>query len=200
MIKKVNIVVFDFDGTLSGRDANVMFIKYCFAHSLRPWLWSPIIGLSYFIMKYKLGDATLCRNIMRRFMTQKYVKKLQPGFIKQHKMERFGWAAEQVEKERVAGNTVLLISRGADWMIPKLVSDIKFDGIITSKTVSGKPWKMTFFNYGENKVISFDNWVKRNKLAPVLIRSYGDSHADRFIMARAQERIWIDPKTGLRRE
>ena len=30
MLKKVDVVVFDFDGTLSGLDSNVEFAKYCF--------------------------------------------------------------------------------------------------------------------------------------------------------------------------
>jgi phosphoserine phosphatase len=32
-----------------------------------------------------------------------------------------------------------------------------------------------------------------------LVRSYGDSRADRFIMARATEQVWINPKTGTRK-
>ena len=36
MLKKTDVVLFDFDGTLSARDSNVEFARYCMRHSIRP--------------------------------------------------------------------------------------------------------------------------------------------------------------------
>ena len=44
MLNKQDVVVFDFDGTLSARDTSVEFAKYCFRHSARPWLYLPLMG------------------------------------------------------------------------------------------------------------------------------------------------------------
>ena len=45
MMKKVNVVLFDFDGTLSALDSNIEFARYCFRHSIRPWLYLPLIAV-----------------------------------------------------------------------------------------------------------------------------------------------------------
>lgn len=46
MLMKQDVVVFDFDGTLSARDSNVEFGRYCFRHSVRPWLFLPLMGVA----------------------------------------------------------------------------------------------------------------------------------------------------------
>ena len=43
MLQKKDIVIFDFDGTLSAGDTNREFFKYCFRHSLRPWFYMPSV-------------------------------------------------------------------------------------------------------------------------------------------------------------
>ena len=58
MLKKQKVVIFDFDGTLSAKDANAQFMKYCFKHSLRPWLFLPMVLfgviLSFLIVKIQM--------------------------------------------------------------------------------------------------------------------------------------------------
>lgn len=196
MSKKVNVVVFDFDGTLSASDANFEFGRYCFKHSLRPWLFLPIflVGLTmYYINKY----SRVSRELMRLFVTQKMVKKFAPIVIKEHKLRRFGWAAERVASERAAGNICILISAGPDYLVPVLVRDMKFDVVITSQMYKTRPWKYKFMCWGPNKVVALDTWAKKNKIVPHVVRSYGDSKSDKYIMELADTEIWINRKTGL---
>ena len=68
MLKKVDIVVFDFDGTLSALDSNVEFAKYCFRHSVRPWLFLPLMGVSAIAASIK-PDGIWWRENIRRFLT-----------------------------------------------------------------------------------------------------------------------------------
>ena len=193
--KQVNVVIFDFDGTLSAHDANYEFGKYCFRHSLRAWLFLPItaFGMSF---RYVAPNAKWWRQIGRRFINAKMVKRLSPGFIAQHKLNRFGWAAERVAAERAAGNVVILISASPNYLLRPLVADMDFDDVICSEMYADKPWKYHFLCYNKNKVVAFNKWAKKNKIAPRVVRAYSDSKSDLPIMELAAEQVWIDRKTG----
>lgn len=198
MLQKKDVVVFDFDGTLSASDTNTEFFKYCFKHSIRPWLFLPCVIAG--IIGSKLNrDGIWWRQTIRCFITPKMIHNFSHDFIKLHKRNRFGWAADQVAKEKSAGNKVILISASPDYFINKLVSDMKFDAVISSRMNAEKPWKYEFLCWRKNKVIAMDNWAREHKYIPNVIRSYSDSKYDMPIMEIAKEQVWIDPKTGLRK-
>ena len=93
--RKVNVVIFDFDGTLSAHDANYEFGKYCFKHSLRAWLFLPItlFGMSF---RHIAPNAAWWRQIGRRFINAKMVKRLAPDFIKQHKKSIYVYGFQNI--------------------------------------------------------------------------------------------------------
>ena len=196
MFKKANVVVFDFDGTLSASDSNLAFGRYCFRHSCRPWLFLPVflVGLIGYYINQR---SKWSREVMRCFTTPKMVEKFAPIAIREHKLKRFGWAKAQVAKEHAAGNICILISAGPDYMVPKLVCDMKFDAVITSKMNKKQPWKYEFMCWGPDKVVALDRWAKKNKIIPHVVRAYGDSPSDKYIMNMADTEIWINRKTGL---
>jgi len=196
MLKKVNVVVFDFDGTLSASDSHIEFGRYCFRHSIRPWLYLPLflIGVAVYALNH---HSRWSREVMRRFVTPKMIKKFAPAVIHEHKMRRFGWAAERVAAEHAAGNTCILISAGPDYLVPALVRDMKFDAVITSEMEKSRPWKYKFMCWGPNKVVALDNWAKKNKIIPHVVRAYGDSPSDKYIMDLADTPVWINRKTGI---
>lgn len=198
MLQKVNVVVFDFDGTLSASDSNFEFGKYCFKHSIRPWLFLPVIFVAQ-IGRILNPSGIWWRQTMRRFLTENMVKELSGKMIVEHKQRRFGWAKDQVAKEHRAGNKVVLISASTNYLIPKLVADMKFDAVFTSQMEQAKPWRYKFLCWGNNKVIALDNWAKENKYIPNVVRAYSDSKSDLPIMEIAKEQVWIDKKTGLRK-
>ena len=197
-MKNINLVIFDFDGTISSGDTNVGFGRYCFAHTLRPWLFLPLMGVAYIIKKIVPG--CICwRQMMRMFLTKKMVKKYANDFIKMHRQNRFGWVAERIEFERSQKNTkVILISASADFMILKLVRDLDFDAVIHSKMDKKYPWKFKFFCYCKNKVVALNEWLSKNNYNANIVRSYSDNISDVPIQSTAHEQVWIDPKTGIR--
>lgn len=197
MMKKVNVVLFDFDGTLSALDSNIEFARYCFRHSIRPWLYLPLIAVCA-ISRLLNPDGLWWRENIRRFVTPKLIKKFAPEFIKQHRRERFGWARERVQAERDAGNKVLMVSASPDYLLPALVRDMKFDAVFCSKTKKDKPWKYEFLCWGKNKVYAMDQWAIDNNYIPRVVRAYSDSKHDLPMMEIADEQVWIDRKTGLR--
>ena len=199
MLKKTDIVLFDFDGTLSARDSNVEFAKYCFRHSLRPWLFLPLMAICG-ICRWVKPDGIWWRQNIRRFTTPAMVKKFAPAFIKQHKRERFGWARERVAAERDAGRRVIMVSASADYLLPYLVRDMKFDAVFCSRMNREKPWKYEFLCWGKNKVYVMDEWAKQNKIIPHVVRAYSDSKSDMPMMEIADEQVWIDKKTGMRKD
>lgn len=198
MLQKKNVVVFDFDGTLSASDSNWEFFKYCFKHSFRPWLFLPCV-VAGFVGKFLNPGGVWWRQTIRNFITPNMVNRFAKDCIKQHRKNRFGWAKEQVAKERDAGNKVILISASPDYLIPELINDMKFDAVFCSKMNKDKPYKYEFLCWGQNKVLALDNWAKEHKYIPNVVRVYSDSKADMPIMKIAKEQIWIDPKTGLRK-
>ena len=195
--KKVNVVVFDFDGTLSAGDANVEFGKYCLRHSLRTWAFLPVIFVAY-IGRLINHPGIWWRQTMRRFLTADMCDKFARDFIRQHKLNRFGWASERVAVERAAGNIVILISASPDDLLRPLVRDIKFDAVMCSEMDKDYPWKYKFLCWGKNKVAALNAWAEKKKITPHIVRSYSDSKSDMPIMELAAEQVWIDPKTGSR--
>lgn len=189
-----NIVVFDFDGTLSKKDSSLEFGRYCFFHSIRPWFFIPAIAFA-FIVRIFLPNGFVWRELVRSYLTNDMIKKLRDGFIKEHLQERFGWAKEQVIKEKNKGNTVILISAGPDFLIPYLVADIPFDNVLCSVMDKKYPWKFDFLAYGKGKVKILNNNYKNFRL----IRSYADSKSDRYLMNLADDKVWINSHTGLRK-
>lgn len=198
MFQKVNVVLFDFDGTLSGFDSSVQFARYCMRHSIRPWLYMPLIGICAIVRVFN-PDGVWWRENIRRFVSPKFIKKFAPGFIKQHRRERFGWARERVQAERDAGNKVIMVSASPDYLLPQLVRDMKFDAVFCSITNKKKPWKYEFLCYGKNKVYAMDEWARKNNYIPRVVRAYSDSKSDMPMMEIADEQVWIDKKTGLRK-
>ena len=196
MQKPVDVVLFDFDGTLSWPDSNLEFARFCFRHSLRPWIFLPVIGFSM-IWRLFRPDGVHWREFSRRFITTNMVHRFAPEFIKMHKRNRFGWAADKVASERAAGNKVVLISASPDYLIHGLVADMKFDAVICSKMYTKKPWKYRFLCHGKNKVYAMDEWARENKFIPHVVRAYSDSKSDMPMMEIADRQIWINPKTGL---
>jgi len=197
MLQKVNVVIFDFDGTLSAKDSNFEFFKYCFKHSIKPWLFLPwiIIIFGTSIFNY---SGVWWRQMIRFFLTKDMIERYSQDFTQQHKKNRFKWVKRQVALEKKRGNKVLLISASPDFLILPLVDDIKFDAILTSVTNKTKPWKYKFLCYEKNKVYALDKWANENKYIPKVIRTYSDSISDMPIMQIAQEQVWINKKTGTR--
>ena len=198
------IVLFDFDGTLSADDANIAFWKYCFRRSPRPWLFLPAI-LAGFVV-YGLAILTgggrratrlglLWRELVRLFLTPAMIKRILPDFIRQHERNRFGWAAEQIAKERAAGNFVVLTTGSPAYLVMRLLDGMEFDLIICSQVDPARPWKFRFFNYGENKVKALRAVLG---IRPNIIRAYSDSKSDLPMMKLAKEQVWINPETGCR--
>ncbi len=198
MLQRTDVVVFDFDGTLSALDSSVEFGRYCMRHSIRPWLFLPLMAVCA-VVRWFRPEGVWWRQYVRRFLTADMVRRFAPDFIKQHKRERFGWSKEQVAAERAAGRKVLLISASPDYLLPHLVRDIKFDAVICTKVDAKHPWKITYLCWGQNKVYAMDAWAAEHKMIPNVVRSYSDSKADMPMMEIAAERVWIDRKTGLRR-
>ncbi len=198
MLKPVKVVLFDFDGTLSGRDTNMEFSRFCFRHSIRPWVFLPWMGVCAIVRLFNPGGIWWRQNI-RRFISADLVRRFAKDFIKQHKRERFGWAADKVADERARGNMVVLLTASPDYLIPKLVGDMKFDAVICSQMDSARPWKYKTFCWGKNKVVLMDAWAREHKFIPHVVRAYSDSKSDLPMMEIADQQIWINPKTGLPR-
>lgn len=198
MLQKKDIVVFDFDGTLSAGDCSMEFGKYCFRRSPRMWMSLPMLGVAL-VARWMNPSGLWWREKMRRGISADMISRMAPGFIKQHRQERFGWAKEQVAAEKNAGRKVVLISAGPDYLVPELVRDIKFDAVICSRMNKRCPWKYDFLCWGPNKVIALDEWAVKNKYIPRVVRSYSDSKSDQPMMDISAEEVWVDRKTGLRK-
>ena len=199
MLKKADVTVFDFDGTLSAGDCNRGFARFCMCHSLRPWLYSPLMLICGVLRVVRPGGKWW-REHIRRFMTADMVRRFSPEFIRMHRTRRFDWAARQIAAEHAAGRMVVLISAGPDYLIPELVRDLKFDAVICSVMHADRPWKYKFLCWGPNKVVALDTWARQNHIIPRVVRSYSDSKSDMPMMNIADKKIWVDARSGKRSE
>ncbi|MCQ2568305.1 MAG: haloacid dehalogenase-like hydrolase, partial [Alphaproteobacteria bacterium] len=87
MLQKKDVVVFDFDGTLSASDSNREFFKYCFKHSIRPWLFLPCVIAGAVGARLNHGGLWW-RQTIRNFITPKMVRDFAKDCIKIHKKNR----------------------------------------------------------------------------------------------------------------
>ena len=188
------LAVFDFDGTLSRSDTNLEFFRFAMRRSARPWAFLPLIIAGLLIGRFNRRGRTW-RNMARMYVSKKLFSRIKDDFIGYHIQNRFGWAAEQVARERAAGNFVVLVSAGPDNLIKPLVRDMKFDLVLASVMDGSRPGKVKFACYGKNKVASLSRAIKSYKI----VRAYSDSKSDMPVMALADEQVWINPKTGCRR-
>ncbi|MDR1697233.1 MAG: haloacid dehalogenase-like hydrolase [Rickettsiales bacterium] len=201
--KNKNLVLFDFDGTLSRGDTNAAFYKYCFKHSLRPWfhIHRVMFAMLYrFVAKFFKRDRFTVtksditwREISKSWMTLSLIKRLLPGFLDEFRTHRFGWAAQQVRKEHAGGNTVILTTAGPDFLIFPLVCDMDFDYIITTETRKRRRYKIKFFNYRANKVAALQPFLDAGY---TVLRAYSDSKNDMPMMNLAKTQIWINSHDG----
>jgi len=189
------IVVFDFDGTLSWPDANVEFLAFALRRCIRPWLFLPLT-ISGALMRRFFKNSVLCRNIARAYISKKLLTRLKKDFIRHHLRNRFGWAAEQVAREKAAGNFAVLISASPDYFVKPLVRDMEFDLVLATIMDPQRPGKTKFLCRGENKVAALNRAMKSRPYK--IVRAYSDSKSDMPIMSLAAEQVWINPKTGCR--
>jgi phosphoserine phosphatase len=188
------IIVFDFDGTLSAGDINLEFWRYALWRSIRPWIFMPLTMPIYFIGKIFTSNAVWWRELSRLYLSKKLLDRLKPGFVKYHLTNRFGWAAEQVEKEKSTGAIVVLSSASPDYFVTPLVKDMGFDVVLSTITDIKNPWRIKFLNYNKNKVMA----LKKKFGKFEIVRGYSDSPADLPFMKLAKDKVWINPKTGVR--
>ncbi|MCL2629773.1 MAG: haloacid dehalogenase-like hydrolase [Alphaproteobacteria bacterium] len=192
----MKVVLFDFDGTLSSGDANRGFYRYTFWKTPRQILFLPWVLVGG-VGRLLNPGGVWWRQVMRRYLTPGMVKKYAPGFIKQHKMNRFGWAKERVTEEKRLGNVAICISAGVDYLIPELVKDLGFDVVICSEADKARPWGYKRLCWGRRKVDVLGEWSQGVKLD--VVRAYSDSKSDLPMMKLAKEQVWINPKTGCRK-
>ena len=136
----------------------------------------------------------LWRQMFRIYLTPKMLKKFAPPFIREHMKNHWGWSAEQVAKERAAGNTVIMVSATADYLLMPLLDGMEFDLIICSEMEPAYPWKYRFLNWGQNKAAALKSVLSTYRV----VRAYSDSRSDRPMMDMAAEQVWINPETGCR--
>jgi HAD superfamily phosphoserine phosphatase-like hydrolase len=192
---KKNIVVFDFDGTLSAGDLNYDFWKYAMRHSIRPWLFLPLTIFGIMIKPLN-KNGVFWREVSRRWLNKKLMRRLRAPFLRGHRLKIFGWAAERIAVEKSKGNITILISASPNYLLRKLikVAGWHFDIFLCSRMDGEKPWKYDFLCYGKNKLKRLNETVENYRI----IRAYSDNVSDMPIMSRAAEQIWINPKTGMR--
>ncbi|MBE6459815.1 MAG: hypothetical protein E7009_02405, partial [Alphaproteobacteria bacterium] len=94
----------------------------------------------------------------------------------------------------------VLISASTDYLVPQLVRDMKFDAVLCSRMDKKKPWRYEYICWGIKKVYALDEWARQNKIIPHVVRSYSDSKSDMPMMEIADEAVWINRKTGTRKE
>ncbi|MDR2686054.1 MAG: HAD-IB family phosphatase [Rickettsiales bacterium] len=190
------LVLFDYDGTLSAGDANNDFYRYTLRREpLRQSFHIPLLLI------VKVGQLLNCkgiwwRHLLRIHITKEIVKKYAPGFIKEQKLKQFGWAKEQIAAEKKKGAICILLSASPDYLIKGLTKDLGLDKIICSRMDTARPWKIKELCYGQNKV----NMLEAVIQPPYeVVRAYSDSRSDMPMMNIAEEQVWINPRTGIRR-
>lgn len=194
----VKIILFDFDGTLSSGDANFGFYYYTFRRSWRPALFLPLIAAGA-IAKLFNPYGIWPRETMRRYLTANMVKKFAPGFIAEHKRNRFGWAADKTAEEKSSGAIVICISASPNYLLKPLVADLGFDFVICSEMEKARPWKYAKPCWNKYKVARLAEWMMEEEIEKTdVVRAYSDSKSDLPMMDLAKEQVWINPRTGTR--
>lgn len=199
------VVVFDFDGTLTRKDSFLQFIA--FVHGRRH-LYVGMLQNAHWIAAYFLriiSNERLKQHIFGHFFRgMAYETFCQHGHAFAAEIDQMARPAivEQLRRHVAAGHTVMVVSASIrEWLlpwcerqgVPTVIStevEVSPDGMLTGRF-------STKNCYGPEKVAR----LQRSEALPTTyqLTVYGDSRGDKDIMALADERHWIGRQSCLSR-
>ncbi len=193
------LAIYDFDGTVCQKDSTIEFWKYCVKHSTRAKLFLTFIWVFFVLRFFRIISKETLRQYSFYFLTPKMVRELSGDFIKKHRQGIFGWPFEQIQADKDSGLYTICITGLRDYLESGLLKGFNFDEVLCSKTEKKRPWKFeTRSCLDIEKLNQLSKWAKDKKVFYRVVKTYSDSKLDYPIMAIAEEKIWINYKTGTR--
>jgi phosphatidylglycerophosphatase C len=189
----MNLALFDFDGTITTRDAYPGFCSYC-SPRWRVWLGWTLLGLPYLGMKRGWVSPKFMRLVLAfitfsgtreahvRAAGERYARDVIPGMLRPEAMARIDW-------HRAQGDCIVVVSGSMAYYLEPWARANGLEVVCNRPTVRGV--RLTGLLEppdcdGENKVRRVR---ARYDLAQYpLVYAYGDSAGDRPMLAIAHRR------------
>jgi len=193
MDSKQPVAIFDFDGTLTNQDSFLPFLRW--THSQKS-VWTGLYRCSSTVMSYLLGRCSN-RDITEKLLTQFYqgwssetLQTLAIGFAHQDLPKLINpEAIAQLKWHQEQGHQVILVSAALEIYLQPWAEMMHIDKTLANRleihqgTITGKLQEENC--YGFEKVKQLRQLL--GDLSHYYLYAYGDSKADRHVLAIADE-------------
>lgn len=203
--KKKAILCFDLDGTLYPGNTSMAFYKYMLkikAISWRTWPWAILAYLSY---RFSFKNITLLhqfvhKRVLSRVNSSKILS-LVPEFITQVIFPKLRKKLlEQIEKARLEGHRIALLSSSPDFIVNEVASALKINlTLASSYTVlhNDRFCHKIGVIRGENKALWIDSFLSANPAFNHVI-AYSDAMEDLPMLLKADIKYAVFPESSLK--
>lgn len=195
-MKKEDLIIYDFDGTLYNGDSFLDF--FFFIIIKKPWVLFMYLFLPVDILNWKMGrleDGRLKEKMLRCFKNDSFEvrSKLVKLFWKKNYNKIFSWVYDELKVDIDSNAVLICISASPDFLLKDIVKSLGFDHLISTNFYNEKGMLnlMSSKNCkGEEKVLRLKKWANEKDINFIIKKMVSDSFVD-LPLFRKSEKCFI---------
>ncbi len=194
-MKKINLAVYDFDGTLVPFETQSKILSFAIKKNPSKILFLPYVLICFVLYLLKIVNETYMKSLVLKFLNKKLIKE----FWQTHEKYLFNWVKTKFAQDKKDGKEVFVISASPENVLKDFVMRIGADYFIGTpvskdgKRIIGKNCK------GVQKIVYLNKWAEENHLDTVIESMYSDSKNDLPLMRLAKISFWVDTSGNLKK-
>lgn len=178
----MQMILYDFDGTIYDGDSSVDFFKYCLKHNKKIYKRFPKMILAFFRYKTKYINITECKEELFSFLNDvENIDKMVENFWKENekKVKKF-----YLEKDH---SNDIIISASPEFLLNPICNKLKVKDLIASNVDkhNGK-----FYEPNNSKEVKVKNFYQKYPKA-IIKEMYSDSDNDKPLLDLAEKSYFV---------
>lgn len=178
----MQMILYDFDGTIYDGDSSVDFFKYCVKHNKKIYKRFPKMILAFFRYKTKYINITECKEELFSFLNDvENIDKMAENFWKENekKVKKF-----YLEKDH---SNDIIISASPEFLLKPICNKLKVKDLIASNVDkhNGK-----FYEPNNSEEVKVKNFYQKYPKA-IIKEMYSDSNNDKPLLDLAEKSYFV---------
>jgi len=164
-LKKLNVAIYDFDGTVYNGDSLVDF--WIFMVINKPILiqYLPYQVLAFILWRLRVLETGKFKESFLVFLPKKDLQKHVSAFWKRKSLKIFSFIKDEIRRDRNRDYFLLCISASFDFLLEDIVKKTGFDHLISTEVGLNEAKKLKTANCkGVEKLKRLAKWVRNNNL------------------------------------